>query len=109
MPICRRTSAPVTSRLSARYFTAPSVGRTSVDKMPSSVVFPAPLWPSSAHIDFAPSSTVTPARARSLPYRLTTLAIWTRVIAATLVPDALELGEHLVAALGIEVRLLELD
>jgi hypothetical protein len=67
MPISRRTASPSIAAPPAWYATPPAVGRTSVDRMPSSVVLPAPLWPSSAHIERPVSSRLTLASARSPP------------------------------------------
>src|SRR5262245_17502044 len=80
--------------------------------MPSSVVLPAPLCPSSAHIERAVSSRLTPASARSLPKRFATFAIWTESMTPPtrlLSPEALELGEHLLAARRILARAVDLD
>ena len=57
--------------LAYRSGTSPLLARTSVDTMPSSVVLPAPLWPSRAHTDPARSSRLTAASARCSPKRLT--------------------------------------
>src|SRR5690242_10760146 len=80
--------------------------------MPSSVVLPAPLWPSSAHIEPAVSSRLTPASARSLPKRFATFAIWTVSMqppTRLLSPEALELGDHLLAARRVLAPAVELD
>src|ERR1700730_5251169 len=53
---CRSTSNPAT-------LADPAVGRTRVDRMLIVVVFPAPLWPSSAHTEARATVKLTPCKA----------------------------------------------
>ena len=60
---CRTTSYPATTA-------APEDGRSSVDKILIVVVFPAPLWPSSAQMDPVGTEKLTSCTARTPPSKV---------------------------------------
>src|ERR1700682_1153947 len=62
-PMLARTSADCLSTSNPATVADPVVGRTRVDRMLIVVVFPAPLWPSSAHTEARATVKLTPCKA----------------------------------------------
>src|ERR1700722_6461856 len=62
-----RTSADWRSTSKPATVADPAVGRTRVDSTLIVVVFPAPLWPSSAHTEARATVKLTPSRAGGGP------------------------------------------